>query len=51
VEDEEFAKELQQMAQQIINVQNQSQSQQNNANYGRDMFVINNPTGEMKLGG
>jgi outer membrane protein OmpA-like peptidoglycan-associated protein len=51
VEDEEFAKELQQMAQQIINVQNQSQSQQNNVNYGRDMFVINNPTGEMKLGG
>jgi hypothetical protein len=51
VEDEEFAAQVQELAQQIINVQNQSQSQQNNTNYGRDMFVINNPTGEMKLGG
>lgn len=56
VEDEEFAAAVQSLAQQIINIQNQSQ--QNNSNSGRDMFVINrdmfvvnNPTGDMKLGG
>ncbi len=50
-EDEGFAQELQQLAQQIINIQNQSQSQQTNANYGRDMFVVNQPSGDLKLGG
>jgi hypothetical protein len=50
-EDEGFAQELQQLAQQIINIQNQSQSQQTNTNYGRDMFVVNQPSGDLKLGG
>ena len=51
VEDEEFRSELEALAQQIIQIQNQSQSQQNNNNYGRDQIVINQPTGDLKIGG
>lgn len=51
VEDEEFAASLKDLAQQIVNIQNQSQSQQNNSNYGRDQIVINQPTGDLKIGG
>ena len=47
-----FESDLQQLAEQIITVQNQSQSQQNNNNYGRDQIVINQPTGDnLKIGG
>ncbi|MDY6939851.1 MAG: hypothetical protein SWY16_19635 [Cyanobacteriota bacterium] len=50
-EDDEFAGEVQQLAQHIINLtQNQTQTQNNN-NHGRDQFIVNNPTGELKLGG
>lgn len=46
-----FAADVRQIAQQIINVQQQVQVQQTNVNQGRDQFVINNPTGDLKLGG
>ena len=50
-EDDEFAGEVQQLAQQIINLtQNQTQTQ-NNVNQGRDQFIVNQPTGDLKLGG
>jgi hypothetical protein len=49
--DQTFADDVQQLAQQIVNIQNQSQSQQNNANYGRDQIIINQPTGDLKIGG
>jgi hypothetical protein len=49
--DQMFADDVQQLAQQIVNIQNQSQSQQNNANYGRDQIIINQPTGDLKIGG
>ena len=51
VEDEEWRSELEALAQQIITIQSQSQSQQNNNNYGRDLIVINQPTGDLKIGG
>ncbi|MBD2326277.1 hypothetical protein [Alkalinema sp. FACHB-956] len=51
VEDEEFQQALQGLAQQIIQIQNQSQSQSNYTNYGRDQIVINQPTGDLKIGG
>jgi hypothetical protein len=51
VEDEDFEASLKDLAQQIVNIQNQSQSQQNNANYGRDQIIINQPTGDLKIGG
>ena len=51
VEDEDFAASLKELAQQIVTIQNQSQSQQNNNNYGRDQIVINQPTGNLKVGG
>jgi len=46
----DFAKEIRQLAQQI-NTLNQTESGQINTNYGRDQFVINQPTGDLKLGG
>ncbi len=46
-----FATEVRQLAQQIINVQQQVQVQQTNVNQGRDQFIVNNPTGDLKLGG
>ena len=51
VEDEDFAERLKELAQQIVTIQHQSQSQQNNTNYGRDQIVINQPTGNLKVGG
>jgi len=48
-----FASDLKQMAQQIINIQNQSSTtntQQNN-NYGRDQNIINQPQGDINIGG
>ena len=51
VEDEEFEERVKELAQQVVNIQNQSQSQQNNNNYGRDQIVINQPTGNLKVGG
>jgi hypothetical protein len=49
VEDEGFEASLKDLAQQIIQIQ--SQSQQANNNYGRDQIVINQPTGNLKIGG
>ena len=46
----DFAEEIRQLAQQI-NTLNQTESGQINTNYGRDQFVINQPTGDLKLGG
>ena len=51
VEDEDFEERLKELAQQIVTIQHQSQSQQNNNNYGRDQIVINQPTGNLKVGG
>jgi hypothetical protein len=51
VEDEEFAASLQTLAQQIVQIQNQNQTQQTNTNYGRDQIIINQPTGDLKIGG
>ena len=50
MDDEVFAAQVRQMAQQILN-QSQTQMQQSNINKGRDQFVINQPTGDLKLGG
>jgi|GEM_PF-2183568 len=50
MDDEAFADQVRQMAHQIIN-QSQTQTEQQNINQGRDQFVINQPTGDLKLGG
>jgi len=52
-EDAAFATEVRQIAQQIINIQNEStvNLEQKNINKGRDQFVINQPQGDLKLGG
>jgi len=46
----EFAMQIKQLASQIINL-NQMKFQQMNNNYGRDQNVINNPTGDLRIGG
>lgn len=48
--DPQFATEIKQMAEQIINIQNQNASfnQQFN-NYGRDLNVFNNPQGDINI--
>jgi hypothetical protein len=51
VEDEGFKAELEGLAQQIIQIQQQNQMQQQNTNYGRDQIIINRPTGNLKIGG
>jgi hypothetical protein len=51
VEDEGFKAELEGLAQQIIQIQQQNQMQQQNTNYGRDQIIINQPTGDLKIGG
>lgn len=51
MEDEAFATEVQQIAQQIINIQNQNISTREYNNYGRDQFNIENMQGNQKLGG
>jgi CHASE3 domain sensor protein len=52
-EEQGFADEVRQMAHQIINIQNQSTTQigQQNANYGRDQNIINQPQGDIRIGG
>ncbi|NJR66867.1 MAG: hypothetical protein HC772_18675 [Leptolyngbyaceae cyanobacterium CRU_2_3] len=52
-EDAAFATEIRQIAQQIINIQNQSTTTltQQNLNYGRDQNIINQPQGDIKIGG
>jgi ElaB/YqjD/DUF883 family membrane-anchored ribosome-binding protein len=52
-EDPAFATEVRQLAQQIVNIQNQTNTSlnQQNINYGRDQNVINQPTGDIKIGG
>lgn len=48
-----FADEVKQLAQQIINIQHQNNVtlQQQNNNYGRDLNVINQPQGDIRIGG
>jgi small-conductance mechanosensitive channel len=52
-EDPAFATEIQQMAQQILNIQNQNTTtlNQQNLNYGRDQNIINQPQGDIRIGG
>jgi hypothetical protein len=52
-EDEVFASEIRQVAQQIINIQNQNTTtlNQQNINYGRDQNIINQPQGDIRIGG
>jgi hypothetical protein len=53
--DEAFANEVQKIAHQIINIQKRNQSntdlKQQNNNYGRDQIILNQPQGDIKLGG
>ncbi|MER3432174.1 MAG: hypothetical protein C4288_01765 [Leptolyngbya sp. ERB_1_1] len=49
MEDVPFAQTLQQLAEQITNIQNNSERQYNN--YGRDQINIENITGDPKIGG
>jgi len=51
MEDEAFATQVRQIAQQIINIQNQNVSTREYNNYGRDQFNIENMQGNQKLGG
>lgn len=51
LEDEAFATEVQQIAQEIINIQNQNISTRQYNNYGRDQFNIENMHGNQRLGG
>ena len=52
-EDPAFATEIRQIAQEIVSIQNQSNTtlNQQNLNYGRDQNVTNQPTGDIKIGG
>ena len=49
--DEVFAKEVRQIAQQIINIQNQNNSSREYNNYGRDQINIENIQGNPRIGG
>lgn len=53
LEDEAFASEIRQVAQQIVNIQNQNTTtlNQQNINYGRDQNIINQPQGDIRIGG
>ena len=51
IQDDDFAGEVQQLAQQIINLTHNQTQTQNNLNQGRDQFIVNQPTGDLKLGG
>jgi hypothetical protein len=46
-----FATELRQVAQQIINIQNQTTSNRDYQNYGRDQINIEKIDGNVKIGG
>lgn len=52
-QDRAFASEIREMAQQIINYHNQTNTalKQQNNNYGRDQNIINQPQGNLKVGG
>lgn len=50
MDDDAFAAQIRQLAHQIIN-QTQTQLQQTNLNQGRDQFILNQPSGDLKLGG
>ncbi len=50
-EDDAFATEVRQIAQQIINIQNQNNSSREYINYGRDQINIENMQGNQKIGG
>ena len=52
-EDAAFASEVRQIAHQIINIHNQNTVEDSRRviNTGRDYFEINNPSGDLKLGG
>jgi hypothetical protein len=47
----EFASQIRQLAQQIINIQNTTTTNQQNINYGRDQNIINQPQGDIRIGG
>ncbi len=51
MEDEGFATEVRQLAQQIINIQNQTTSSREYTNYGRDQINIETIQGNPKIGG
>ena len=51
MEDEAFATQVRQIAQQIINIHNQNISAREYNNYGRDQFNIESMQGNQKLGG
>lgn len=51
LEDKRFAVEVQQLAHQIISFQNATSQNQQNLNYGRDQNIINQPQGNIKIGG
>lgn len=51
MEDEAFATEVRQVAQQIINIQNQNISTRQYNSYGRDQINVENMQGNQKLGG
>ncbi len=51
MEDEAFATEVRQIAQQIINIQNQNISTRQYNNQGRDQINVENMQGNQKLGG
>lgn len=50
-EDKLFDTEVRQIAQQIINIQNQNNSNRKYNNYGRDQFNIEKMEGSQRLGG
>lgn len=51
LEEPAFAEEVRQLAQQVIQIQSQSMTTQTNINYGRDLNVINQPQGDIQIGG
>lgn len=51
MDDTPFAQTLQQLAQQVINIQDQSTSNREYNNYGRDQINIDNITGNPRIGG
>ena len=52
-EDEVFATEIRQLTNKIITIQNQSQASlnQQNLSYGRDQNIVNQPQGNIRIGG
>lgn len=51
MDDAPFAQTLQQLAQQVIHIQDQSTSNREYNNYGRDQINIDNITGNPRIGG